>query len=153
MVFRALLARFGTIELAAEPRFMDRLTLRGLESLDLVCRAQAAPAVRVSAQRPATAVAARPVPTPLDLDAAVLGLRPSDDGPWREALRARAERGEAVRSDREETAALLARTAILRLCNAAELNELAATAYPLSFEPGDALCLEGAASNECYAIA
>ncbi len=153
VVFRALLARFGTIELAAEPRFMDRLTLRGLESLDLVCHAQPSPATRTHVARPAAAATKAASPTPLDLDAVVLGLRPADDGSWREALRARAERGEAVRGDRVATAALLARTAVLRLCDAAELDELAATAYPLSFEPGDALCLEGAESNECYAIA
>ncbi len=153
VVFRALLARFGTIELAREPRFMDRLTLRGLESLDLACRAEAAPTARVTASRPA-AIAAKPAAQiPLDLDAAVLGLRPADDGPWREALRARAERGEIVRPDHGETARLLARTAVLNLCSAAELDALAATAYPMSFEPGDALCVEGAASNEVYAIA
>ena len=32
-------------------------------------------------------------------------------------------------------------------------DELAATAEAISFEPGDALCVEGAASNEVYAIA
>ncbi len=153
VVFRALLARFGTIELASEPRFMDRLTLRGLESLDLACRTEASPAARAAAPRPAE-IAARPAaPAPLDLDAAVLGLRPADDGAWREALRARAERGEIVRPDHGETARLLARTAVLNLCSAAELDALAATAYPMSFEPGDALCVEGTASNEVYAIA
>ena len=153
VVFRALLARFGTIELAKEPRFMDRLTLRGLESLDLACRAEAAPAARAAARRPAALAAKPAAPLPLDLDAAVLGLRPADDGPWREALRKRAERGEAVRVDHGETARLLARTAVLNLCSAAELDALAATAYPMTFEPGDALCIEGAASNEVYAIA
>ena len=153
MVFRALLARFGTIELAKEPRFMDRLSLRGLESLDLVCRAEAAPAARIVSSRPATVAAKPATPIPLDLDATVLGLRPTDDGAWREALRARAERGEAVRSDPAQTARLLASTAVLNLCSAAELDKLAATAYPMSFEPGDALCVEGAASNEVYAIA
>jgi len=39
-----------------------------------------APATRVSARRPAAAVAARPVPAPLDPDAALLGLRLADDG-------------------------------------------------------------------------
>jgi cytochrome P450 len=153
VVFPALLARFGTIEIASEPRFMDRLTLRGLESLDLVCRAEAAPARHAPVPRPAAATQPAPARAPLDLDAAVLGLRPADDGPWREALRARAERGEPVRSDHAQTARLLAHTAVLNLCSAAELDELAATAYPMSFEPGDALCVEGAASNEVYAIA
>jgi CRP-like cAMP-binding protein len=58
-----------------------------------------------------------------------------------------------VRTDHTETAALLARTAIFRLCSAPELAELAATAYPMSFEPGNVLCSEGAESSECYAIA
>ena len=156
VVVRALLARFGTIELAREARFMDRLTLRGLESLDLACRAEASPAQRTVAPRAAESAAKPAAPIAvkaLDLDAAVLGLRPADDGAWREALRARAERGEAVRSDHGQTARLLARTAVLKLCSEIELEELAATAYAMSFEPGDALCVEGAASNEVYAIA
>jgi cytochrome P450 len=153
VVFRALLARFGTIELASEPRFMDRLTLRGPESLDLRCLRAADSSPRSVAPHAVRAVASTATPKPLDLDAAVLGLRPADDGAWREALRARAERGDLVRSDREETAKLLVRTAVLELCSAAELDALAATAYPMSFEPGDALCIEGGASNEVYAIA
>lgn len=156
VVFRALLARFGTIELASEPRFMDRLTLRGPEAVDLRCRAEAAPAAsarRGAALRPPVLPAKPVTPAALDLDAAVLGLRPADDGPWREALRTRAERGEIVRPDHGATARLLARTAVLELCSGPELDELAATAYPMTFEPGDALCVEGAASSEVYAVA
>jgi cytochrome P450 len=152
VVFRTLLARLGTIELAREPRFMDRLTLRGPESLDLVCRREAAAAKQIVAPRPVTA-ATSAAPAPLDLDAAVLDLRPADDGAWREALRARAERGEVVRGDHAAIARVMSSTAVLNLCSAAELDALAATAYPMSFEPGDALCVEGAASNEVYAIA
>jgi CRP-like cAMP-binding protein len=51
-----------------------------------------------------------------------------------------------------QIAAQLACTAVLRLCSAGELFELAATAKPKHFEPGDALCVEGAAARECYAI-
>ena len=54
---RGIVSRFGTIELAGErPRFKDRLTLRGLESLELECRREArttapAPRRRVREQR------------------------------------------------------------------------------------------------------
>lgn len=37
VVFRALLARFNRFELRSAPRYRDRITLRGLESLDVSC--------------------------------------------------------------------------------------------------------------------
>jgi len=48
--------------------------------------------------------------------------------------------------------ALFSRNSLFRRCTPAELEHLAATAYPISFEPGDMLCVEGAESPECYVI-
>jgi CRP-like cAMP-binding protein len=50
-------------------------------------------------------------------------------------------------------AALLARVPLFRSCTPAELADLAASAYPVTFRPGDVLCAEGADAPECYAIA
>ena len=51
------------------------------------------------------------------------------------------------------TIVLLARADLFRRCTPAEISELAATAYPMTFESGDALCVEGGESLECYVIA
>jgi CRP-like cAMP-binding protein len=50
------------------------------------------------------------------------------------------------------TVALLQRNDMFSRCTPAELEQLAATAYPISFEPGDVLCAEGGESPECYVI-
>ncbi len=140
IAFRALIERFEVIELAGEPpRFRDRLTLRGLESLQV--------SVRPAARRG------------MEPDRSVLGLRPraGADAGWRNALRVRTEQdaGLPPRSGAELAAmvALLGRASLFRRCTATELEELAATAYPVSFEAGDRLCVEGGEALECYVIA
>lgn len=50
------------------------------------------------------------------------------------------------------TVALLQRNSLFERCTEQELEQLAATAYPMSFEPGDLLCTEGGESPECYII-
>jgi cytochrome P450 len=157
IVFRTLVSRFPVIQLVREPRFRDRLTLRGLESLEIAVRteAPARPAWQLEAPSRPAAVAAIPVAAaPIDPGAAVLGLRPArDDGAWRAALRGRVERGETIERDLAAKMVLLGRTTVFRHCTFAELEELAATAYPMSFAPGDHLCTEGADAPECYVIA
>jgi cytochrome P450 len=168
ITFRSLLDRFDSIELAGDPpRFQDRLTLRGLTELNVTCRQttgwQAGRPVpearapvdarqRVVAPPPATGVAER-------------GLRPSTGGGeadlrWRTELRQRIE-NEPMREDSlpvltgkrlAATADLLARNSLFKACSHAEIEELAATAYPMSFEPGDLLCVEGADSPEAYLV-
>jgi len=168
ITFRLLLDRFDSIELATEPRFRDRLTLRGVPSLELTChRADR------STRRPGDGEAAHAALLERALTAnapettapeTALSLRPrggdGDDADWRDALRSQRERDAADPNSRAlsaariaATATLLARTALFRSCAPEELAELALTAYPMSFEPGDALCTEGGASLECYAIA
>src|SRR5262249_49451288 len=162
IVFRALVERFGEIELTGEPpRFRDRLTLRGLDSLHVALRPAADAPVPIAAVLPP--VAALPPAPAVDTGRRVLQVRPraqadGTDAGWRNALRARTEqsmtgiprrRGE----DLARTAALLGRVSLFGRCTPTELGELAATAYPVSFEPGEQLCTEGAEALECYVIA
>src|SRR5262245_5902439 len=162
IVFRALVERFGEIELTGEPpHFRDRLTLRGLDSLHVALRPAAeAPATIAAAPPP---VAALPPAPAVDAVRRVLEVRPraqadGTDAGWRNALRSRTEqnatgiprrRGE----DLARTVALLGRVSLFGRCTPTELGELAATAYPMSFEPGEQLCTEGAEALECYVIA
>jgi cytochrome P450 len=166
IAFRTLLERFESIEFDGEPPpFRDRLTLRGLHALPLVAkpaatrrdlRAAAEPVVAERAKSPSarpaaprTATSLRPVP---GSDA---------DRSWRNELRARVESGAEgapssfvlTGSDLASTIVLLARAGLFQSCTAQEIGELAATAYPMSFEAGDLLCEEGAESLECYVIA
>jgi len=91
------------------------------------------------------------------------GLRPGGhdaDLRWRADLRQRIERHPArldsiqVRTgDRlAATVALLAQHRLFARCSREQLEHLGATAYAMSFEPGDMLCVEGADSPECYVI-
>ncbi len=50
------------------------------------------------------------------------------------------------------TIVLLARSPLFRACSPEEIQELAATAYPISFEAGEQLTVEGGESLECYVI-
>ena len=161
ITFRNLLERFDAIELAGEPpRFQDRLTLRGLTSLHVAVRSAdgrvpAAPAATAAEEPAAARAAAAP--------AGGRGLRPGGaeaDLRWRAELRQRIEQqpdrpdSVPVRTGDKLAAmiALFSRNSLFRRCTPAELEHLAATAYPISFEPGDMLCVEGAESPECYVI-
>jgi cytochrome P450 len=162
IVFRALLERFGTIVLdGPPPRFRDRLTLRGLESLHVALRPAASRRAATEVAPPPPAIATRG-PAPADTDRPVLEARPrgaeGGDAGWRNALRARTEddrTGMPHRTGRDLTAtiALLARASLFAGCTTSELESLAATAYAVSFEPGDRLCVEGGDALECYVIA
>ena len=117
--------------------------------------------LRVAPRDPAEAVA---IPAPVRAETpSVSAVRPgpgSDaDRAWRNGFRSRVEgaaaaSGEGTRTGTEltETVVLLARAGLFRLCTAEEIAELAATAYPMSFEAGDFLCEEGAESLECYVV-
>jgi cytochrome P450 len=163
IVFRALVERFGEIELTGEPpHFRDRLTLRGLDSLHVALRPVAGGAVAMAGAPPPPATAASPAPA-VDTGRRVLELRPraqgdGTDAGWRNALRSRTEQtgtGIPRRSgeDLARTVALLGRASLFGRCTPSELEDLAATAYPVSFEPGEQLCVEGGEALECYAIA
>jgi cytochrome P450 len=169
ITFRSLLGRFETIELTGDaPRFQDRLTLRGLTALQLDCRSSAARAVPAAAvtMAPPSAGGADAAPSGAGKPVADRGLRPgagraNADLAWRAALRQRIER-EPTRDDSlpvrtgdrlAATVALFSRNTLFQRCGTEELEHLAATAYEMSFEPGDMLCVEGADSPECYLVA
>jgi cytochrome P450 len=164
ITFRTLLQRFDHIELAGdEPRFQDRLTLRGLTALNVACRAASSP--RASVAAPATTVPVESPATTATTEHAERGLRPragdtDADLRWRAELRQRIET-EPARHDSvpvrtgarlAATVGLLLRNGLFERCTKEELEQLAATAYPMSFEPGDLLCTEGGESPECYIV-
>jgi cytochrome P450 len=164
ITFRTLLQRFDRIELAGdEPRFQDRLTLRGLTALNVACRASSRPRASVAAMVAAVPVEAPPAAMPMT-DHAERGLRPAGDTAadlrWRAELRQRIEtdpaRPDSVPVCTGErlaaTVRLLQSNSLFARCSNQELEQLAATAYPMSFEPGDLLCAEGGESPECYII-
>ena len=164
ITFRSILDRFGSIELAGDPpEFRDRLTLRGLVKLDLDCRAEApprrvAPPTRTS--EPVQTETAAPAPA---TDAHHVRPRAGEseaDARWRNALRQQVETQAGTpgaswvssASDLAATIVLLARADLFQSCTPDEIAELAVTAYPMSFEPGDSLCVEGGEALECYVI-
>jgi cytochrome P450 len=144
IVFRKLIGRFGDIELGGLAPVRDRLTLRGPGVVPLV----------VGNGRAATRVSPMPNAAARATDDA-LPIRPSgDDAAWRAAFRARAETARSQDDDElGDRMRLLGRVPLFRACTRDELAELAATAYPMAFDPGDVLCVEGAEANECYVIA
>jgi cytochrome P450 len=159
ITFRTLLQRFPHIELAGgEPSFQDRLVLRGLTALNIACGAAPSARARVAGKRSRSAAT---VPS----EHAERGLRPRSadsnaDLQWRAELRQRIE-SEPGRQDSvpvrtgerlAATVRLLRRNSLFERCTTAELEQLAATAYPMSFEPGDMLCSEGDESPECYIV-
>ncbi|MBI1816901.1 MAG: cytochrome P450 [Deltaproteobacteria bacterium] len=160
ITFKNMLARFNSIELSGEPpHFQDRLTLRGLTSLHVACRSAAARRSVPVAAIPTETTAVRTA-TPASAER---GLRPGGaeaDLRWRAELRQRIE-SEPTRADSvpvrtgdrlAATVTLLSRNSLFQRCTRDELQHLAATAYPMSFEPGDMLCVEGGESPECYII-
>jgi hypothetical protein len=109
--------------------------------------------------------AAAPAAAPRAAVPAERGLRPRSgdadaDLRWRAELRERIETAPARRDSvpvrtgarLAATVALLRSNSLFARCTAPELEQLAATAYPMSFEPGDLLCTEGGESPECYVI-
>ena len=164
ITFRTLLRRFDQLELRGdEPRFQDRLTLRGLTALDVACRAASSP--RPSVRTAAASVAVESAATPATTEYVERGLRPQAgdtdaDLRWRAELRERIETEPAhpdslpvhTGARLAATAQLLLRNRLFERCTQKELEQLAATAYPMSFEPGDLLCTEGDESPECYLI-
>jgi cytochrome P450 len=133
IVFRKLVQRFDHIDLeGARPPHRDRLTLRGPMEVPLRLGGPAAPQAETLPARPA-----------------------GDDAAWRTAYRRRVEET-AAPPDAGELAArvgLLERIPLFAGCTRPELAMLATTAYPIAFDPGEMLCVEGADSPDCYVVA
>jgi cytochrome P450 len=154
-LFEELFNSFDEIAFEGErPSHRDRIALRGLESCRLSLRQ--ATGQRATATDP---VARR---APKERAPSDRGLRPAGGGgdadiAWRSSLRSAVENADsavptAVGQDLAQVSSLFARQPIFKACTPAELNELAATSYVVSFEPGDLLTAEGTESNECYVI-
>jgi cytochrome P450 len=156
--FRRLLSRFGTVELAAEPEFRDRLALRGLGALHLTLDegATATPTADVpsSSVGMTARVGSRAAGTDIELDA-ILPPRPGGDADraWRAAFRRQVDAQGPDESDLVPAIALLKRVPLFRGCTSDDLRSLAVRAFPIAFERGDDLCVEGADAPECYVIA
>ena len=132
VVFRKLAQRFPSFELTSElPGHRDRLTLRAPSSVPLKLP------TRVRSPAP---LAARPA---------------GDDQAWRAEYRRQMDEATPLVDDSERSArqSLLRRVPFFRPCSSRELARLAETAYPLAFDPGDHLCIEGADAPDCYVIA
>jgi hypothetical protein len=132
IVFRKLAERFDAIELEGElPPHRDRLTLRAPTAVPLKLRAQTS-------------------------DTAPFAARPAgDDTHWRAEYRAHLDEQATAMSDVERQArvALLQRVPFFAPCSEDELASLATTAYPISFDPGEQLCVEGEEAPDLYVIA
>ena len=159
ITFEHMLGRFDLIELRGEAKFQDRLMLRGLTELNVACRAAPTRPPLAPARDAAATSEVRPVTMPT----AERGLRPGGrdaDLRWRADLRQRIEshptRPDSIQVRTGErlaaTVALLAQHPLFARCSREQLEHLGATAYAMSFEPGDMLCVEGADSPECYVI-
>lgn len=132
VVFRKLAQRFSTFEIDGEVSpHRDRLTLRAPSSVRLKMPAMP------SSHAPLTA---RPA---------------GDDAQWRAAYRLQLDEQPPELDDVERRAriAVLQRVPFFRPCTNDELATLAATAYTISFDPGEQLCVEGAEAPDCYVIA
>ncbi len=158
IVFKKLFDRFPSISIDGDvPPFRDRLTLRGLSTLPLRLSTSRRRTERLpeASREPVVAAAAVQPARPTDPNA--LPLRPAgpDDAQWRASYREHMERSPVYKSQEElaSTIALLARVPLFSGCTVSELERLAATAYPIAFDPLDVLCSEGADSPECYVIA
>jgi hypothetical protein len=168
IVFRKLLDRFATIELAGDAHFRDRLTLRGPAEVPIAVTGHSRTAsgsitskTTFAAEAASTVAERRPTAAvSMDrqlhaADTAVMPARPTaGDGEWRAEFRARLEaKSEPGAGDLASVVALLGRVPLFAGCRPRELQDLAATAYPIAFEAGESLCAEGAESPECYVIA
>ena len=158
IVFSKLFERFPSVQIDGDvPPYRDRLTLRGLTQLPLRLQGGpkgAEPLPEVGREPVRTAASTVPA-SPADPD--VLPPRPAgpDDARWRASFRERMERSPVYKSPEElaSTIALLARVPLFSGCTVSELERLAATAYPIAFDPLDVLCSEGEESPECYVVA
>jgi cytochrome P450 len=132
IVFRKLAERFDAIELSGDlPPHRDRLTLRAPTAVPLKLRTPGAQS--------------QPLPA-----------RPAgDDTQWRADYRRHMDAQKAALDPRERKAriALLQRVPFFRHCSGPDVAALAATAYPISFDPGEQLCVEGNVAPDLYVIA
>ena len=91
----------------------------------------------------------------LKLPLGAVGERPAgDDRAMREAFRRRLESGQVTADpvEVERLVRLLRGIPLFEACTADELKKIASTSYPIAFEEGEDLCVEGAESGDCFVI-
>jgi cytochrome P450/quercetin dioxygenase-like cupin family protein len=159
VTFRTLLSHLESIELDETPHFHDRLTLRGLKSLQVTCRPAATPGLATVSLAAASPPAEAGCPVAHDR-----GFRPSGEAAadlrWRAEMREKIESApgavgaipQRAGAELSRTVALFARNSLFKRCTVEQLEQLAATAYQMSFEPGDVICSEGEESPEAYMV-
>lgn len=135
IVFRKLIERFDFAELAeVRPPHRDRLTIRAPSEVSIRLGR------RQTAGSGGEGVPARPT---------------EDDVAWRAEYRRLSEQAPGSGIEPEQLAdrvALLERIPLFGGCKQSDLTMLAATAYPIAFDPGNVLCAQGADAAECYVI-
>ena len=135
VVFRKLAERFATIELGDElPPHRDRLSLRAPTAVPLKLR------VAPASTAPASSLGARP---------------DGDDTQWRLDYRRQMDDvgGLVGPEELKSRIALLGRVPFFTPCSEHDLAVLAITAYPISFDVGETLVVEGADAPDCYVVA
>jgi CRP/FNR family transcriptional regulator, cyclic AMP receptor protein len=160
------------------PVYSRHLTVRGPESLPLLLGAAATrvreggaragadvrvpvPSVPAAAESSAALgerdVPVGPVPPQTGRSETGLPSRPSADGAggdlaWRSAFRLAMEDRQRTAADIEAVADLFTHLEFFAGCTRTELVGLAATSYPLAFEPGEVICHQREKAAECYLV-
>jgi cytochrome P450 len=133
IVFRTLVDRFDVADMAdLRPAHRDRLVIRAPSEVPVLLT------TRSSAERPVQ-LPARPA---------------DDDAQWRTEYRRHSEAtADSLHHDLlAARIAVLARIPMFGGCRPEDLELLTNSAYPISFDPGDDLCVQGADSPDCYII-
>ena len=134
VLFSQLATRFDRVDVTgAKPRFRNSIAFQGLEAV---------PAKLVSSQ--SEAAAACPW----------TGARTDDDAAWREGYRKVLENRESTvtTEDLEVRVAMFEAQPFFSGCRPSALVSLATTAYPLAFEAGEDIVVQGASSDDAYLI-
>jgi cytochrome P450 len=171
-VVRGVVGRLEALAPLGPPVYSRHLTVRGPQSLPLLLGAAATRVREGTAELrlsvPAAPAAAEPAGARAERDvppgAARTGKpetglpsRPSAGGvggdlAWRSAFRVAMEDRQRTAADIEAVADLFTHLEFFAGCTRTELVGLAATSYPLAFEPGEVICHQREKAAECYLI-
>jgi cytochrome P450 len=171
---RGVVRRFEALAPVGPPVYSGHLTVRGPHSLPLALGAAAARMREDTSAVPGSGLSAPPtvapagaqaggersrglIPPVTDTSHSGLPSRPVADGEggdlaWRSAFRVAMEDRQRTAADLEAVADLFANLDFFAGCTRTELVGLAATSYPLAFEPGEVICHQSEKAAECYLI-
>ncbi|HEY6425887.1 MAG TPA: cytochrome P450 [Acidimicrobiales bacterium] len=171
---RGVVGRFEALAPVGPPVYSGHLTVRGPHSLPLVLGSAAARMREDTFAIPGSGLSAPPTVAPAGAqaegeasrgfippvtDASQNGLpsrpvadRAGGDLAWRSAFRVAMEDRQRTAADLEAVADLFTNLDFFAGCTRTELVGLAATSYPLAFEPGEVICHQSEKAAECYLI-